>query len=175
MNYFGELALLAVIYLQLRGINHELKKVRKILQYGVRIFPVASRVVFINAAGEKVQKMNVQDSGQIVQLLLQGEDAAENPAPLDAAAAPVFSLDDPSMGSIVPAAADGSAPAFFQPSGKLGPVNVSVSIPAVNAEPALASVSPLNIQVVAGAAVSVSLSGAVAAAPAPAAPAAPSA
>lgn len=166
-----------VVIWQLRFLRHELWKVEKHLQNGIRVFSFASRVVFINERGQEILKMNVQDSGQIVQLQLAGQDQAGNPAPLDPASAPSFSLDDPSMGSIIPAAADGSAPAYLQPTGKIGSVNVSVSIPAVNAQPAMASVIPLNVQVVAGAAIAVSLSGSVAAAPAPAAaaPAAPSA
>lgn len=95
--------------------------------------------------------MNILDSGQILTLTLMGQDAAGNPAPLDPASAPVYSLSDTSMGSL-----NG---AVFTPSGKLGAVTIAVSVPAVNAQPALAG--SLAVSVIPGAAVQVTLSGTV--------------
>jgi hypothetical protein len=118
--------------------------------------------------------MQVQDSGQAVKLVLAGEDGAENPAPLDPASVPAYSLDDTSLGSLA-ADTDPANPLgqIFTPSGKLGTVNVSVSVPAVNAQPALAGTLPVSI--VAGSVTQLSLSASVISlSPAPAAPAAPS-
>lgn len=145
-----------LIVVLLLWIGHEVYRLRLQLQFGMRIFPLASRVIFLNSRGERIQNMNIQDSGQILTFSIAGVDAAGNPAPLDPASAPVFSLDDTSMGAI--------AGQVFTPSGKLGSVNIDVSIPAVNAQPALAG--SLAVSVVAGAAVQVSMSGVVSAAPA---------
>lgn len=159
-----ELALLLLFVLTEKGqvlryldfIHKDLRKIKKILRYGVRVFPLATGIVFLNSKGEKVTQMNIQDSGQILSLAFAGVDAAGNPAPLDAASVPVFTLDDTSEGSI-------DASGVFTPSGKLGTVNLSVSIPAVNAQPALAG--SLAVSVVAGAAIQLTLSGTVSAAP----------
>jgi len=134
----------------------ELRKIKKILRYGVRVFPLATGIVFLNSKVEKVTQMNIQDSGQVLTLSFAGVDAAGNPAPLDPASAPVYSLDNTAAGSI-------SAAGVFTPSGTLGTVNLSVSIPAVNAQPALAG--SLAVSVVAGAAVQLTLSGVVSPAP----------
>lgn len=105
--------------------------------------------------------MNILDSGQILTLAIAGEDAAGNPAPLDPASAPVYTLSDSSFGSL--------NANVFTPSGKLGSVTIAVSVPAVNAQPALAG--NLAVSVVPGSVTQVALTGTVSAAPAPAAPA----
>jgi hypothetical protein len=155
------LIVLTAIAAKLAWIIKELRSIKKILRNGVRTFPLPSRIVFLNSEGERVGSVNIQDSGQVLTFAIAGADAAGNPAPLDPASVPVFSLDDTSMGSI--------AGQVFTPSGKLGTVNIDVSIPAVNAQPALAG--SLAVAVVAGAAVVISVSGSVGpvAAPAPAA------
>lgn len=95
--------------------------------------------------------MNIQDSGQVLTFAISGADAAGNPAPLDPQSAPVFSLDNTAMGTI--------SGMVFTPSGVLGVCNIDVSIPAMNAQPALAG--SLAVSVVAGSAVSISVSGSV--------------
>ncbi len=144
-----------------REVSHDLRKIKQILRYGIRVFPIATNIVFLNLQGEKVTQMNIQDSGQVLTLSFSGVDAAGNPAPLDSQSAPVFSLDNTAAGVV-------SAAGVFTPSGTLGSVNLSVSIPAVNAQPALAG--SLAVSVVAGAAVQLTIAGAVS--PAPAAPSA---
>lgn len=147
-----------------RSSHKEVRKIRKRLKYGVRTFSLPVRLVFLNSEGKEILKMNIQDSGQILTPTLSAVDAAGNPAPLDAASAAVWSLDDSSMGVV------DAASGVFTPSGKLGSVNLDVSVPAVGAQPALAG--SLAVVVVAGAAVALSIAGAVSAAPAPAAPSA---
>lgn len=138
----------------LSWIDKDLRKIKKILRYGVRVFPLATGIVFLNSKGEKVTQMNIQDSGQVLTLSFAGVDAAGNPAPLDPQSAPVFSLDNTAAGVV-------SAAGVFTPSGALGSVNLSVSIPAVNSQPALAG--SLAVSVVAGAAVQLTIAGAVSA------------
>lgn len=162
-SYSLELALMIPLFL----IFWELRSIARKLKNGLRVFAIPARL-FITMNGEKVDKMNIQDSGQVASLALVGEDAAGNPAPLDPASAPVWTLDDSSLGSL---AADPSNPLgqIFTPSGKLGTVNLSVSIPAVNAQPAMAGSG--SLAVVAGSAVQVAMQISVAAPAAPAAPA----
>lgn len=151
---------------ELQDIELQLWRIRKQLQRGIRTYPIATGVVF-QFHGKRKTEMNIQDSGKVLKPSLAGVDAAGNPAPLDPASAPVWSLDDTSMGTVD---ADGT----FTPSGKLGSVNLDVSIPAVGAQPAMAASLPVTV--VAGSAVQVTISGSVADAPAPAAaPAAPGA
>ena len=127
--------------------------------------PIAVKLlILIN--GEKVDKMNISDSGQVAQLALVGEDAAGNPAPLDPQSAPVWSIDDASLGAV---SVDPVLGQIFSPSGKLGTVNISVSIPAVNAQPALAGSG--SLVVIAGSAVQIALSISAVAAPVVASPA----
>ena len=143
-----------------RETTHDLRKIKEILRYGIRVYPIATNIVFLNLQGEKVTQMNIQDSGQVLTLSFAGVDAAGNPAPLDPQSAPVFSLDNTAAGVV-------SAAGVFTPSGALGSVNLSVSIPAVNAQPALAG--SLAVSVVAGAAVQLTIAGAVSASAAPSA------
>lgn len=153
------------LYAELHSDRKQLKKIRKILRYGIRTFPLPVRLVFLNSEGKEMTQMNILDSGQIFTPALSAVDVVGNPAPLDPASVPVYSLDDTSMGSVDPASG------VFTPSGKLGSVNLDASIPAINAQPALAG--SFLLVVTAGAAVALSISGAVSAAPV-AAPAAPS-
>ena len=112
---------------------------------------------------------NILDSGQVAQLQIVGMlDAAGNPVgALDPASVPAWALGDSSFGAL---SVDPNLGQIFTPSGKLGAAPISVSIPAVNAQAALAGSGTLNV--VPGAAVSLSIAFNVVAAPA-AAPAAP--
>ncbi len=130
----------------------------------------AVRIFFIDGDGNEVLHMQIHDDKAA--LLQLGEtDAKLNPTSLPAGVVPAFSLDDTSMGALQ-ASDDGDASKqVFVPAGKLGRVNVSVSAGS------LAAVIPIDV--IAGDAVALTLSGTEidvpAPAPAPAAPAAPSA
>lgn len=119
--------------------------------------PPAARIVFqtmVNGILSEVTHMQIMDN-QSLKVSITGQDVKGNPAPLDPAAAPVWALDDASFGTVVPAA-DGMS-AVVSLSGKLGAFNVQVSIPAVNAEPALTGALPVTV--VASAATQIQLSG----------------
>ena len=98
--------------------------------------------------------MQIKDT-QTLAISISTEDAKGNPAALDSAAVPAWTLDDATFGDI--AVGSGGLSAVFTPNGKLGACNVQCSIPAVNDEPAM--VGTLPVTVVASAASQIVLTG----------------
>lgn len=116
----------------------------------------ASRVEFYTALDgikRKVFFMNVKVT-QSLPLMIQPVDKFGNPAQVDGV--PAWSLTDPSKGSIAPS--DDGMSATFTPSGPLGEVMVQVSADADLGEGVKSILGELPISILAGEAVSVSIS-----------------
>lgn len=90
---------------------------------------------------------------RVVTVSIQPVDAAGNAAPVDAA--PAWSSSNPSLISIAPAA-DGLS-AELCPTGQLGPVQISVSADALLGPEVRTLTGLLDVQVVGGEAVAISI------------------
>lgn len=113
---------------------------------------------YINNDGklEKVEDMNMK-AEQTLNLAIQIKDAKGNPALVDGA--PVWSVTDQSLGAVV--AADDGMSAVFTPAGPLGTCQVHVSADADLGEGVKELIGDLDVNIVAGDAVSIELSGEV--------------
>lgn len=107
--------------------------------------------------GIEVYNMNAKANRQVL-LQLTPKDNKGNVCGLDAAAAPAWSVDDATKGTVAVVAGTYGTQALFTPAGLLGACNVLVSVPAVNAEPLLQAQFPLVI--VPGDAASIVITGA---------------
>lgn len=74
---------------------------------------------------------------------LQAEDAVGNPTTLDPNATPVWSISNPSIATLTPAA--NGLTCAVQPTGTIGQATVQCSIAAVDQEPALMGSDTLTI------------------------------
>lgn len=107
------------------------------------VVPSPAVKIKILFGGKEVTMQNILDNGSVTASLV-GEDAANQVGALDPQSAPVWSVDQPSLASVV-ASADGLS-AVVTPTGKaVGPFNVSCNIPAVNAQPALLAVGACTV------------------------------
>jgi hypothetical protein len=141
------------IDLSLAGDNYQqLFSVGQLLLDFVHALP-KPRLLFI-VGGEEVTHMQLKDNATL-SIAIAASDAKGNPTKLDPAAVPAWALDDATFGDLVPAA-DGMS-AVFTPNGKLGDLNVQVSIPAVGSEPALSGSLPVTV--IASDAVAITLTG----------------
>jgi hypothetical protein len=127
-----------------------------IIVYLIRFFRRRRRAVRIvfTVDGKRAKKMNNLPDNRTLLVAITGEDIKANPAPLDPAAQPVWSVDQPSLATCVPSA-DGLS-AVITPVGPLGSFNVKCSIGAINQEPAM--IGTCAVTVVASAAVQIALS-----------------
>lgn len=146
---------LAIIIFLLFRINTKLSQVLRTLKRTGKS-STASRVDFYTALDgikRKVFSMNIKVT-QSLPLSIAITDKFGNPAQVDGA--PSWSLTDPSKGSLV--ASDDGMSAVFTPAGPLGDVMVQVSADADLGEGVKSILGELPVSILAGEAVSVSIS-----------------
>lgn len=146
--------MLLCLYVLFR-IDRKLSKIAHLLKRSVKS-TAASLVEFYVVTGDtkrKVLFMNLKVS-QKLPVSIEIKDKFGNPASVDGA--PTWSLTDPSKGSL--AASDDGMSAIFTPAGQVGEVMIQVSADADLGEGVKAIIGELPVTLVAGEAVSVSVS-----------------
>ncbi len=132
----------------------EILKVVQTIQSAVMPLPAIGFSFIVE--GVEVTQMQMKDNA-VLDVSLSAKDVKGNAASLDAGAVPSWAVSDPSLATIEVAADNLSAK--VTPVGPLGSFDVQLSIPAINDEPALSGSLP--VEVIASAAVEVTLQGAI--------------